>query len=361
MRSSVRLGRVFGIPISLHLTFLLFVALLGMVYAFQGGPKAAVAGVSFILALFLSVTLHELGHSLVARGFGVKVRGIVLLPIGGVSEMEEMPEQPSREFLIALAGPATSVLLGLALGVASLLLYGRAATFQTTVTGGLFLPNLARVNLLLAIFNLLPGFPMDGGRIFRALLANVMPFDRATAIAAAVGRVFAIGLGLVGLFTNIWLTFIAVFIYFGASSEANQVRIKSALHDVPVSRVMATTFQTLSPGDPVSRAVEHAYHGFQEDFPVVADGKVVGILMKPDILAALHEHGSGALVGRVMRTEFATVDSGQTLEQVYAALQSCRCTSLPVLDSGRIVGLVTLEAMGRYLVFAGADSGANRG
>ncbi len=360
MRSSLRLGRIFGIPISVHLTFLLFIVFLGMVYAFHGGPKAALAGVSFILALFVSVTIHELGHSLVARRFGVKVNGIILLPIGGVSQMDDMPEQPGREFLIAVAGPATSVVLGLVLGIASLLLYGPAATFKTTVTAGLFLPNLARVNLLLAIFNLLPGFPMDGGRIFRAALAHAMPFDRATAIAASVGRVFAIGLGMVGLFFNIWLTFIAVFIYFGASSEANRVKIKTTLHDVPVSRVMAATFQTLSPDDRVSLAVEHAYHGFQEDFPVVADDKVVGVLMKPDILAALHEHGTGALVSRVMRTEFTTVTADQTLEQVYAAIQTCGCTSLPVLDSGRIVGLVTLEALGRYLVYAGAGSGANR-
>lgn len=350
----MKLGRVFGIPISLHLTFILFVAFLGMVYAFQGGTKAAIAGVSFILALFLSVTLHELGHSVVARGFGVKVRGIVLLPIGGVSQMEEMPEKPSQEFLIALAGPATSVVLGLLLGAASLLLYGPAATFKATVTGGLFIPNLARVNLLLAIFNLLPGFPMDGGRIFRSVLANAMPFDRATAIAASVGRIFAIGLGLVGLFTNIWLVFIAVFIYFGASSEANRVHIKTALHSVPVSRVMATSFQTLSPDDRLSQVVEHAYHGFQEDFPVALDGELVGVLMKQDILAALHEYGPGALVGKVMRKEFTTVTASSTLEQVYAAIQTCGCSSLPVIDSGRIIGVVTLEALGRYLVFAGA-------
>lgn len=360
MRSSLRLGKVFGIPISLHVTFILFIAFLAAVYAFHGGLKAALAGVSFILALFLSVTLHELGHSLVARGYGVKVSGIVLLPIGGVSQMEEMPEKPGREFLIAFAGPATSVLLGLALGIVSLFLYGRTATLQTTLTNGLFIPNLARVNILLAIFNLLPGFPMDGGRIFRAALARGMPYARATAIAASVGRVFAIGLGLVGLFTNIWLTFIAVFIYFGAGAEASRVRLKTAFHDVPVSRVMATTFQTLNPDDRLSLAVEHVYHGFQEDFPVLMDNELVGVLMKQDILAALHEFGPGALVGRVMRKEFTTVTADETLEQVYAAIQACGCSSLPVLDSGRIVGVVTLEALGRYLVFAGAGPGSNR-
>jgi Zn-dependent protease len=360
VRSSVKLGKLFGIPISLHLTFILFVAFLGMVYAFQGGAKAAIAGVSFILALFLSVTLHELGHSLVARRFGIKVRGIVLLPIGGVSQIEEMPEKPSQEFLMAVAGPATSVLLGLLLGAASLLLYGPGATFKTTLTGGLFIPDLARVNLLLAIFNLLPGFPMDGGRIFRSALARAMPFERATMIAAAVGRVFAIGLGLIGLFTNIWLVLIAVFIYFGASAEANQVRIKTALHDVPVTRVMSTAFETLDPDDRLDKAVEHAYRGIQEDFPVVLDGQLVGVLMKQDVLAALHEYGPSALVGRVMRKEFTTVTAGETLEQVYAAIQSCRCTSLPVLDAGKIVGVVTLEALGRYIAFAGAGSGPGR-
>lgn len=360
MGSSLKLGKFFGIPIRLHVTFVLFVAFLAAVYAFQGGVRAAVAGVSFILALFLSVTLHELGHSLVARGFGVKVSGIVLLPIGGVSQMEEMPEQPNREFLIAVAGPGTSVLLGLVLGVVSLLLYGPTATFKTTLTGGLFIPNLARVNLLLAIFNLLPGFPMDGGRIFRAALARGMPFDRATTVAASVGRVFAIGLGLFGLFTNIWLTFIAVFIYFGAGAEASRVHIKTALRDVPVGRVMATTFETLEPDDRLGKAVEHAYHGVQEDFPVVTDGKLVGVLMKQDILAALHGFGPGALVGRVMRKEFTTVATDSTLEQVYSAIQTCGCSSLPVLDAGRIIGVVTLEALGRYLVFAGAGQGPGR-
>jgi len=359
MRSSVRLGRIFGISISLHLTFILFIAFLAMVYAFQGGAKAALTGVSFILALFLSVTLHELGHSLVARAFGVKVNGIVLLPIGGVSQMEEMPQQPNQEFLIAVAGPGTSVLLGLALGAASLLLYGPAATFKATVTAGLFIPNLARVNLLLAIFNLLPGFPMDGGRIFRAILANSMSFDRATTIAASVGRVFAIALGLFGLFSNIWLTFIAVFIYFGAGQEAAQVHIKTAFHNVPVRRVMTTAFQTLDPDDRLSQAVEHAYHGFQEDFPVVMDDKLVGVLMKQDLLSALHAYGPGALVGRVMRSEFTTATPDQTLEQVYAAIQNCRCSSLPVLDAGRIVGVITLEAMGRYLVYGGAGSASS--
>jgi CBS domain-containing protein len=217
------------------------------------------------------------------------------------------------------------------------------------------------VNLLLAIFNVLPGFPMDGGRIFRAVLANAMTFDRATAIAAAVGRVFAIGLGLVGLFTNIWLVFIAVFIYFGAGQEASRVHIKTALRDVPVSRVMATSYRTLSPDDRLSQVVEHAYHGFQEDFPVLLDDELVGVLMKQDILAALHEFGPGALVGRVMRKEFTTVPANSTLEQVYSAIQTCGCSSLPVLDSGRIVGVVTLEALGRYLVFAGAGPSTSRG
>jgi predicted transcriptional regulator len=165
---------------------------------------------------------------------------------------------------------------------------------------------------------------------------------------------------MVGLFTNTWLVFIAAFIYFGAGQEANRVHIKTALHDVPVSRVMATTFQTLTPDDRLSLAVEHAYHGFQDDFPVVMDDELVGVLMKQDILVALHEYGPGALVGRVMRKEFTTVAADQTLEQVYAAIQACGCSSLPVLDSGRIVGLVTLEALGRYLVFAGAGSGARR-
>jgi len=356
MRGSFRIARVFGIPVSLHITFLLFVAFLAMVYAFKGGLAEAVRGVSFILALFLSVTLHELGHSLVARRFGVKVREIVLLPIGGVSQMESMPEQPRQEFLIAVAGPLTSVVLGLLLGAFSLLAYGPAETLRASVTGGRFIANLGRVNLLLAVFNLLPGFPMDGGRILRSILATYMPFPRATRIAAVTGRLFAVCLGVIGLFGNVWLAFIAVFIYLGAGQEESGVRMRAALHDIPVSRAMVREFQELSPDDPISRAVEFAYHGFQEDFPVTKDGEVVGVLTKADTLAALHRYGPQVAVSQIMRTDFTRVKTDQTLEQVYQAVRQCGCSSLPVVEGNRLVGIITLEALGRYFMFSSAAS-----
>ena len=363
MKGSYRIGRLFGIPITVHITFLLFIALLAMVYLFQGGVAAAVRGTLFILALFLSVTLHELGHSLVARWYGIRVSEIALLPIGGISKIDKLPEQPRQEFLVAMAGPLTSIILGLLLGGISLAAYGRSATLSPSVTGGRFISDLARVNLLLAAFNLLPGFPMDGGRIFRSLLASSMSFARATSIAAAVGRVFAVGLGIIGLFTNIWLVFIAVFVFFGASQEESQVRIKTALHGIPVSRVMATSFQELSPNDSISRAAEYASHGFQEDFPVTADGKVVGMLMKNDILAALHRYGPQVAVYEVMRAEPATVEPDQTLEEVYLAMQTCSCSSLPVVENDRIIGVVTLESLGRFFAFsdAGSRGGFRRG
>lgn len=354
MKNSIRLGTLFGIPITLHSSFLLFLAMLAAVYLFQGGPAAAVRGVAFILAVFVSVTLHELGHSLVARSYGIKVREIALLPIGGISHLETMPTRPAAEFLISLAGPATSVVVGLLLGLVSLFLYGFKATIDQSLAAGPFLANLARVNLLIAIFNLLPGFPMDGGRIFRAILANRMSYTQATAIAATVGRIFAIVLGIVGLFYNLWLVFIALFIFFGATQEESQVRIRTLLHGVPVSRVMATTFQTLSPDDPISRAVEHAYHGFQEDFPVTSAGRVVGMLQKNDLLAALHRHGPQVPVAEVMQIDFVSVNPEQTLEEVYQAIQNCRCSSLPVIANDTVFGVVTLEALGRFFAFAGA-------
>jgi Zn-dependent protease len=355
MRNSLRIGRLFGIPVTLHVTFLLFVVLLGMVYLFQGGLVAAVRGVLFILALFLSVTIHEFGHSLVARRFGVKVTEITLLPIGGVSKMARLPEQPRQELLISIAGPLTSLGLAVLFGAASLLLYGPAATFRASVTGGRFVADLARVNVLLALFNLLPGFPMDGGRIFRSILARTMSFARATAVAATVGRVFAVGLGILGLFSSIWLVFIAIFIYFGAGQESRDVQFRAALHDIPVRRVMATEFKEVSPDDAIGKAVEYAYHGFQEDFPVTREGAVVGMLLKNDILTALHEHGPELAVSEVMRPGPMLVEPRQTLEQVYGAIQACKCSSLPVVENGRIVGVVTLEALGRFFAFSTAE------
>ena len=351
MKWSWKLGEVFGIEVYVHATFLLLLAWLGAVYWYQTRePSLVIVGLGYILAVFLCVGLHELGHALAARRFGIRTRDITLLPIGGVARLERMPEDPRQELWVALAGPAVNVLI--AIGLFAWL------TFQAvlrpddwfTFTSGPILARLFAVNVVLAAFNLLPAFPMDGGRVLRSLLAVRMDYARATHIAAVLGQGVAFLLGFLGLFTNPFLVFIALFVWIGAAQEASMVMMKTALGGIPVAKAMVTDFATLSPHDTLARSIELILSGSQRDFPVVDSGSVVGVLTRDDLLLSLAQRGQDAVVGDVMQKEFQTVDSHDMLESVLAQLQSCECHTLPVVHGGRLVGLLTTDNLGEFLM-----------
>lgn len=351
MKWSWRIGRVAGIDVYLHATFLILLAWVGVSYYLERHRAAdAVSGLAFICTLFGIVVLHELGHALTARRFGIRTRDITLLPIGGVARLERMPEEPKQELLVALAGPAVNVALAAILFV----ILAPAALQNVRLVGGNFLAKLFMVNLGLAAFNLIPAFPMDGGRVLRALLAMRMDYTRATDIAAKIGQGLALVFGAVGLFWNPFLIFIALFVWMGAAAEAGMVQMRSALGGIPIRRVMITDCQTLAPHEPLSRAVEHVLAGFQQDFPVIADGQVVGVLTRNDLMTALAQRGPQAPVGEVMRREFQTADPAEMTETVFARLQECHCRSLPVVQGGRLVGIVTAENVGEFLMIQSA-------
>ncbi|MCL4176967.1 MAG: site-2 protease family protein [Verrucomicrobia bacterium] len=232
MKWSLKLGKLLGIDVYVHFTFLLLLAFLGFYYwrATQN-VDAALRGVAFIVALFGCVVLHELGHALMAGRYGIKTRDITLLPIGGIARLEKMPENPLQELWVALAGPAVNVV------IAAVLLVGLAATGgftpleEISATGGAFWQRLMVLNIVLVAFNLLPAFPMDGGRVLRARLAMRLGRRRATAIAANVGQGMAILFGIIGFFYNPFLIFIGIFVYLGAQAEAGMVEMQSALGD----------------------------------------------------------------------------------------------------------------------------------
>lgn len=354
MRWSIVIAKIFGIPIRLHLTFVGFLLFIAIVNIFRGGVQSAVFGLFFIIAIFVSVTIHEIGHSLVARGYGIKVSDITLLPIGGVARMERLPEDPKQELRIAITGPLVSFGIALLIFLIIVLVSGFKSITGFSLVGGKFLPNLMWVNIMLGIFNILPGFPMDGGRVFRSILARRMGYAEATKIAATVGQGFAILLGIIGLFFNIWLIFIAFFIYIGAGEEERMVQIRSLLRNIPAAQVMATNFQKLAPDDNLRKALEHIYHGFQEDFPVVSENEIVGILTKNEILSALHKLDLATKVSEVMRKEFIAVKPEQMLTEVYEQIKSCGCSSLPVVKDNELLGVVTMEAIGRFFMFESA-------
>jgi Zn-dependent protease/predicted transcriptional regulator len=350
MKWSWKIGRFAGIDVFMHATFLLLVGWIALSAWLQMGTAAAVlSNVAFILALFGCVVLHEFGHALTARRYGIPTRDITLLPIGGVARLERMPDQPIQELWVALAGPAVNVVIATVLFIALSISSNLVPLDDLTVVSGSFVERLLVVNLFLVGFNLIPAFPMDGGRVLRALLAMRLEYTRATQVAASVGQGLAFAFGFIGLFANPMLVFIALFVWIGAAQESRMVQMRSALEGIPVNRAMATDFETLSPQDDLQRAVELILAGHQQDFPVVEHGAIVGVLTRADLLSALSRSGPAGTVGDVMQRDFQLADSYEMLEVAFSRLQSCQCHTLPVTRDGQLVGLVTMENVGEFM------------
>jgi Zn-dependent protease len=318
---------------------------------------AVISGLAFVLALFVCVVAHEYGHALTARHYGIRTREITLLPIGGVARLERMPDDPRQELWVALAGPAVNVVIAGALFVWLLATGGLVPLAQVGVERGSFLERLMIVNLFLAGFNMLPAFPMDGGRVLRAVLARRMEYTRATQTAANVGQGMAFLFGFAGLFGNPMLLFIALFVWIGAAQESTAVQLKSALGGIPVARAMLTDFRTLEPGDSLARAAELILAGSQHDFPVTDSGRLMGVLTRADLIEGLSAQNMQRPVAEVMQREFQTADSSDMLEAAMARLQACACRTLPVVHEGRLVGLVTMDNIGEFVLIHAALTG----
>ena len=354
MRWSWKVGAIAGIGLYVHATFLLIVGWVGLSsWSQDHSLAAALAAVIFVLALFACVVLHELGHALTARKFGIRTRDITLLPIGGVARLERMPDDPRQELWVALAGPAVNVAIAALLGCWLLLSGATEWLAGVSLTGGSFLQRMLALNLVLALFNMIPAFPMDGGRVLRALLATRMEYTRATQYAAALGQALAFVFGFVGFFSNPFLLFIALFVWIGAEQETSMVQMRSALGGIPVRQAMVTDFRTLAPHDSLQRAIELILSGSQQDFPVTDDGHVRGVLTRADLMLALAQQ-AGPTVADVMRSEFQVADPSEMLETAFRRLQDCACRVLPVVNRGELVGLLTAENVGEFLMIQAA-------
>ena len=352
MSWSLNIGRVAGTVVRIHLTFLLFLAWIFAASYASAGAATAWDTLLFIVLLFLCVLLHEFGHIFTARYFGVTTPYVTLLPIGGVAQLDHIPEEPSQEFLIAIAGPLVNVVITLMLvyvGGAHLVPADAAAIGNVKVA---MIDRLAIVNLFLAVFNLIPAFPMDGGRVLRALLASRMGFVRATEVAAQIGQFVAFALGFIGLLYNPILIFIAIFVYLAASAEAHMVALRAVSHGVPVTHAMMTQFVTLTPQAHLDEAVQTLLQTGQGEFPVVdGAGKPAGVLDRAGLIRALKTLGPDARVGDAMSTEFPAVQQRATLEQAFKLLQEKGTAAVAVIDrSDRLVGLVTGETIAEMMM-----------
>lgn len=344
MKWSWKLGRLAGIDVYVHATFFLLIAWIGLSYwRLEGTLAAVLGGISFILALFACVVLHELGHALTARRYGIRTRNITLLPIGGVAALERMPEDPRQEITVALAGPAVNLVIAAGLWLWLSVSNALLAVISFDLTGGQFLERLMVLNLVLAIFNLIPAFPMDGGRVLRAALTLRSGRRQATQTAAVVGQGLAVCLGILGLLYNPFLVLIAVFIWMGAASEAGMEQVKSSLSDMRVGRAMVTDFQTLSPDDSLGHAIELTLAGSQKAFPVLENGQTVGVLTQHGLLRGLQATGEHTRVADWMQKQVQSAEVNEAVQQILMRLQSEHCPLIPVTDAGKLVGIIDLD------------------
>lgn len=369
MKWSFKVARVFGIELRIHITFFLIIAWAAYIWGveFNGGTRGAIYGAFLISLLFICVIIHELCHSRMAQHYGADVASITLLPIGGVSLLKNMPEEPRKELWVSLVGPLSNVVIAMMLAVVYVALPGKvvASTAEqaTDILMGISLQGLVEymlfINLMLAVFNLLPAFPLDGGRGLRSILAQHMSYVSATRTAVVIGQSFAFILGIGGLLIGQWLwIIIAIFIYMGAEQEGAGAQMKTVLSRLKVGQAVTGNVQLLSPGDSMSQVVTLVLHGLQEDFPVVDEaGAVVGVLTRANLINGLHVKGPEAQVGEVMERKFPVVDADEPFSKVYEKMNETGVKAVPVMENGRLLGMVTLEHLSEvFMLLSSTDA-----
>jgi len=355
---SFKLFDVGATAVRIHMTFFLLLAWIGAIHWVRGGAGEAIDGIIFIVLLFVSVVLHEFGHVLAARRYGISTPEITLLPIGGVASLERMPERPYQEIVVALAGPLVTLLivivLTLVLGARfDLTQMAQLEQAQSSMTG-----RLAAANGALLIFNLIPAFPMDGGRVLRALLAIPLGYTRATRIAALIGQGLALAFGFIGLFGNPLLILVAAFIFLAASGEAGYVQAREYTRGYLASHAMITSFQSLGPLSTVDDAAALLLRTTQQEFPVVdGAGALRGMLTRQALIAALRDKGGSAPVIDIMEREVPTVPENACLDNVFQTLQRSRGRVVAVVDpSQRLVGYITAENLSELVMIQSSRS-----
>ena len=356
---SFSIGRIGGTAVRIHVTLLLLLAWIWLDSYFAGGLTVASQTLVFVTFVFGCVIAHEFGHVLVARLFGVDTPDITLYPFGGIARLNTMPQEPRQEFLISIAGPVVNVVITVAL----LLFAGAAVSFPAlaaTPDGSTSLvTRLATANAVLAAFNLIPAFPMDGGRLLRAALAMRLDFERATRIAATAGHFIALVFAVAGLFVSPMLIIIAIFIYFAATAEMQATAVRAFSSDMPVVRAMITEFATLSSRATVADAIETLLRTSQKVIPVIDEaGKLAGAVEIGDVLRALHDGESRQKpIADFMNKDIPTLRQATKLAEAFRLLQEKMTSAVAIVDdASSLIGLVTLETMSEMLMLHDASA-----
>lgn len=360
MRWAIRVARVSGIDIEIHLSFLLALGLGAMQWGNHHGARGALFGLALTGLLFACVLLHELGHSLVAQRFGLGVQKIILLPIGGLAMMSGKPKRPLHELLIALAGPAVNVALAGLLLAVTLPLYGsetiaaaaRAGASELAPSASTALLWLLAANVSLAAFNLIPAFPLDGGRVLRAAMAMLTTPERATRLAAGLGQMIAVALGFVAFFSGqVMLGLVAAFIFFGAGRERSAEQNGSVLAGTPAGLAYNRTALTLGSGERLSRVVEHILTSYQSDFAVMFGDRLLGVVTRDEVTRALLQEAGDPYLSGIMTREVARVEAHESLEEVSRVMAERGVRVVAIEEEGRYLGLVSREDIEEALLY----------
>ena len=349
MKTSIKIGELFDIPVRLHLTLLLVIGFIAWSIGSQvfqiaeligidpttlgEGIQSYILGIIIAVGLFISVFAHEMAHSLMARSIGIKIEEITLWIFGGVSNMEEIPHEPKLEIKISIVGPLTSLLIGSVLYIISFLGFNEAFIFVFRYLG--------IINIILAIFNLLPAFPMDGGRILRAIFARNNPYVTATKRAAEIGKAFAVALGIFGIFANPFLIIIALFVFIGASQESQTVMLREVLQNVKVKEIMTKDVKTVSPDMKIEDFLNYVFKVQHTGFPVVDKGKILGIITMKDARKIESHRVHEFSVKDVMEKEVIDFSPNDNVSDLWQKMMEKNIGRFPIIDEDELVGIVT--------------------
>ncbi|PAU94271.1 site-2 protease family protein [Aliifodinibius salipaludis] len=351
MKWSLYIGKPAGIKVFIHWTFILLVIWLSWMHLQLGhGLFEIITGLFFLVLLFACVTLHEFGHALAARQYGIDTQDINLLPIGGVARLERMPEDPRQELVVAAAGPAVNVVIAIVLFLLIIVTGQSQLDISHHVTGSNFLSDLLAINIILVLFNLIPAFPMDGGRMLRALLAFKMKRAKATQVAASVGQLLAIGFILFGLFYNPFLLFIGVFVFLGAGAESRQVSMAESMKLISAKDVMTGNFQSISLSATVAQATSLMLENQSSELVVTNGDQFVGIVSFRFVIQAIQEGKSEQPIIDLIQEDVKTFEPNLVLADVIDVLRLENQTLYPVIENGKLKGIITHSNLNKILL-----------
>lgn len=358
MKGSLKLGNIAGIGIFIHWTFtlLIFYIIFSNYRAGHSGEQI-VWTLLFIMSIFVTVFLHELGHALAAKKYNIKTKDITLLPIGGLARLDSIPEKPKEELIVAIAGPAVNIVLALITSFFITIPDVNDLTIQ--LAGGVnqsnFFLNFFIVNIWLAVFNLIPAFPMDGGRVLRALLS--MKFERhiATNIAARIGQLLAVGFVFLGFLSNPFLVFIGLFIFLGAQAEATYTHAKSMLVGYKVKDALMKDFKMIDKGETVKEAVQMLLNGQCKNFLITENSKPIGTLSRDEIIKALSGKGENEIIHNVMNKNLVFLNADSSLENAYQQVYEQKSTLIPVIENNNLIGVLDTENILEFIMVKNAQ------